>query len=592
MNADASPPHRSRGNGRRTLWRLLAYVGRHRGLVALSVVTMIASAGIDLLGPAIVRKAVDEPIEARDADGLTIYAVLFFGVILLGTSMRCARAVISVRAGRLIGMSLRLDVFEHIQRMSLRFFDRNPVGVLTTRVTNDVEAIEEFFTSGVAAFFHDVLKLLLILSFLFYIDVKLASVVMIVVPLLAIATALFMRFSRRDFRRVRKEVASTNAFTTEAVSGVEVTRLFRRHEHAKDVFNDHVERLRGAHLATVRNFALFFPAVNILSRLAITLVVYFGANQVLDGTFTLGNTFAFFMLIDRFFEPIRTLADNLNMLLQAMVSGERLFAVLDTEPEIEDAPGAGAATDVQGRVTFRDVHFAYVENESVLRGVSFDAPAGSTLALVGPTGAGKTSVLNLISRFYDVQRGEVAVDGRDVRDYEHRSLRACIAVVLQDVFLFRGSVLDNIRLFDERITREQVEEAVRAVHADHVVARLPKGLDSSVEERGANFSVGERQLIAFARALVHDPAVLVLDEATSSIDTETERLIQDALETMRQDRTTIVVAHRLSTIKAANEILVLKRGEVAERGDHATLLRKDGLYRRMYELQARADGGL
>ena len=589
MSAMASP---KRANGSRTLWRLLAYVGRHRGLVALSVVTMVLSAGIDLLGPVIVRNAVDGPIARREADELTMYAAMLFGVLILGTAMRCARAVISVRAGRLIGMSLRLDVFAHIQRMSLRFFDRNPVGVLTTRVTNDVESIEEFFTSGVAAFFHDVLKLLLILSFLFFIDVQLASVVLIVVPLLIIATALFMRFSRRDFRRVRKAVADTNAFTTESVGGVEVTRLFRRHDHAKSVFNDHVERLRGAHLNTVRNFALFFPAVNILSRLATTLVVYFGANQVLDGSFTLGNTFAFFMLIDRFFEPIRTLADNLNMLLQAMVSGERLFGVLDTEPEIRDAPQAEPAQDIEGRVTFDDVHFSYVESEPVLRGVTFDAPAGSTLALVGPTGAGKTSILNLISRFYDVQHGTVALDGRDVRDYEYRSARACIAVVLQDVFLFRGSVLENIRLFDQRISREQVEDAVRAVHADHVIARLPDGLDARVEERGANFSVGERQLIAFARALVHDPAVLVLDEATSSIDTETERLIQDALETMRKDRTTIVVAHRLSTIKAADEILVLKRGEVAERGDHASLLRKDGLYRRMYELQARADGEL
>lgn len=576
---------------RRALWRLLAYVARRPGLVALSVGTMIAGAGVDLLMPEIVKQAVDGPIRGARPGELPLYALGLLGALVAGAFLRAARAVVSVRAGRLIGMSLRLDVFRHIQRMGLRFFDRVPVGVLTTRVTGDVEAVEEFFSSGVAAVFHDALKLLLILGVLFWVNARLALCVVAVLPLLALVSFLFTRRSRRDFGRVRSEVAATNGYTTEAIGGVGVTRLFQRRAQVLSAYEDHTERLCRAHLATVLNFSFFFPAVSILSALAVALVVVFGAEGIQGGAFTYGEFFQFYLLIDLFFEPIRNLSENLNMMLQAMVSGERLFQVLDREPEIRDEPGALDAAGIAGSVRFEGVHFAYNEDEPVLRGVDFDLPAGRTMAIVGPTGAGKSSILNLVSRFYDVQRGVVRVDGRDVRDYRQRALRARIAIVLQDVFLFRGSLLDNIRLFDERVPRSRVEEAVRAVHADRVVRRLPQGLDSPVQERGANLSAGERQLIAFARALVHDPAILVLDEATSSIDTETERLIQDALETMRRGRTTIVVAHRLSTIKAADQILVMQRGVVRERGTHESLLQVGGLYRRLYELQVRQERG-
>ncbi len=569
------------------LWRLLAYVGRHRGLVALSVVTMIVGAGVDLLLPEIVKRTVDGPITMRQPDDLPLYALAAMAVLVAGAGLRSARAIISVRTGRLIGMSLRMDVFRHIQGQGMRFFDRTPVGVLTTRVTGDVEAIEEFFSSGVAAVFHDILKLGLIVCVLFYVNAQLALCVLAVVPLLMITAAVFMRRSRRDFGRVRTEVAATNAYATEAIAGMSVTRLFQRRRHATQVYAGHAQKLCDAHLATMRNFAFFFPAVQSLSALAVALVIHFGAGGIRGGGFSYGEFFQFYLLIDLFFEPIRTLSENLNMMLQAMVSGERLFDVLDTPPEIEDPENARDAAEVRGAVRFEDVQFAYKADEPVLRGVSFDVPAGSTLAIVGPTGAGKSSILNLVSRFYDVRGGAVLVDREDVRSYAVRSLRSRIAIVLQDVFLFRGSVLDNIRLFDEDIPRERVEEAVRAVHADEVIRRLPQGLDAHVEERGANFSAGERQLLAFARALVHDPAILVLDEATSSIDTATEKLIQEALEAMRKDRTTIVVAHRLSTIKSADKILVMRRGQVAEQGTHEELLRQGGLYRKLYELQVR-----
>jgi len=575
---------------RRSVLRLLAYVGRHPGLVALSVATMIVGAGVDVLLPEIIKRTVDGPITGRRPDELPLYAGAAFAVLLAGAALRSGRAMISVRAGRLIGMSLRVDVFRHIQRQGMRFFDRTPVGVLTTRVTGDVEAIENFFSSGVAAVFHDILKLALILVILFVVNARLALCVLAVVPLLIVATALFMRWSRRDFGRVRTEVAATNAFATEAIAGMSVTRLFQRRKDAALTYARHAEQLCTAHLATVRNFAFFFPTVQILSALAVALVIQFGAAGIGVGTFSYGEFFQFYLLIDLFFEPIRTLSENLNMMLQATVSAERLFGVLDKEPEIRDPENARSADPLHGAVQFDDVQFAYKEGEPVLRGISFDVPAGSTLAIVGPTGAGKSSILNLVSRFYDVQGGAVRVDGHDVRAYAIRALRARIAIVLQDVFLFRGTVLDNIRLFDKSISRERVEAAARTVHADGVIARLPLGLDAPVEERGANFSAGERQLLAFARALVHDPAILVLDEATSSIDTATEKLIQDALDAVRKDRTTIVVAHRLSTIKSADRILVMKRGRVEEQGTHAELLRQGGLYRRLYELQVRQHG--
>jgi len=573
----------------RTLWRLLAYVGRRPGLVALSVATMVLGAGADLLVPEIVKRAVDGPITGRIPGELHTYALGALGVLVVGAAIRGARAIVSVRAGRLIGMSLRLDVFRHIQDQGLRFFDRNPVGVLTTRVTGDVEAIEEFFSSGVAAVFHDILKLGLILVVLFAVNASLALAVLTVLPLLLLSAVIFTRRSRRDFSRVRTEVARANAFAVEAIAGMSVTRLFQRSDHAVEKYGKRAEDLCRAHLATVTNFAFFFPSVTSVSALAMAILVHFGAGGVSDGSFTYGEFFQFYLLIELFFQPIRTLSENLNMMLQAMVSGERLFGVLDTPPEIADRPDAIEAQDLRGSVRFEDVHFSYLEDEPVLRGVSFDVPAGSTVAIVGPTGAGKSSILNLVGRFYDVKGGAVLIDDVDVRAYAHRALRARIAIVLQDVFLFRGSVLDNIRLFDEAISRERVEAAVEAVNAAGVIARLPRGLDAPVEERGANFSVGERQLLAFARALVHDPAILVLDEATSSIDTATEQLIQEALDTLREDRTTIVVAHRLSTIRSADQILVMQRGAVKEHGTHEALLRQDGLYRRMYELQVRQE---
>lgn len=570
------------------LRRLLAYVLRHRGLVAWTLVSMVALSVIDLLGPEIVKRAVDGPVARKDADGLLWHGLAFLGVLALGGIVRGARTMLSVRAGRVIGQSLRQDVFAHVQRQSLSWLDRHPVGVLTTRVTGDIESIEEFFTSGVAAFFHDLLKIALVVSVLFLIDVQLALHVMLVVPLLVLAGWAFMRRSRRDFGHVRAEVSAANGLTAEALGGVRVTRLFGREAQAGEAFATATARLRDAHLATVRNFAVFFPVVELLQSLAVALALWAAGSRIVGGDLTLGQFLQLWMLVDICFEPVRELSENLNLMLQAVAAGERVFRVADAVPAVQDRPGATVPGPAHGEVELEGVHFAYVPGQPVLRGVSFRVPAGTTAALVGPTGAGKSSVLALVSRAWDVQEGCVRVDGQDVRDWPQQALRRRIAVVLQDVFLFTGSILDNVRLFDPTITRQQVEDACRAVRADRVLARLPGGLDFRVEERGANLSAGERQMVAFARALVRDPAVLVLDEATASIDTETERWIQEGLAALRRGRTTLVVAHRLSTVREADQILVLRRGELVEQGTHDVLLARDGLYRRLYDLQVRA----
>jgi ATP-binding cassette subfamily B multidrug efflux pump len=572
------------------LLRLARYVVRHRGLVLGSIGVMLAVAALDLLLPDLARRAIDGPVRTGDAGGLLRYGLLLAGAAVAGSAMRYAQQVVTVLTGQRIGRSLRLDAFAHLQRMGLAYFDRNPVGVLVTRVTSDVEAVEEFFASSVAAVFYDLLKLAAIVVWLLWIDVRLALTILLVLPAILVVTAVFTRRSRRDFRRVRAEVAASNAYAQEAISGMRVTRLFFRSDRARGGFEGHAQRLYEAHDATVFNFAFFFPAVEFLQAVATAAAIAVGARALLDGSLTYGAFVQFFLLVNMFFEPLRDLSQNFNTFLQAMVSAERVFRVMDTPEQVPGRPGAVDASGISGAVGFEDVRFAYDPSEPVLRGVSFQVPAGKTLAVVGATGAGKSSVMALVPRFYDVTGGRVTVDGRDVRDYEPRSLRARIAVVPQDVFLFTGSVLENVRLFDPAISREDVERAMALVRADALLARLPRGLDEEVRERGSNLSLGERQLIAFARALVRDPAILVLDEATSSVDTETEVRLQEALRTLRSGRTTLVVAHRLSTVRDADEILVLHHGEVRERGTHADLLRQDGLYRRLYELQVRETG--
>ena len=572
----------------RVLKRLLRYVAAHRGLVTGTIVVMVFVGVLDLAVPRLVGAAVDGPVREKSPAGVLAYVLALAGVAVLGSIARGLQQFVTVLTGQRIGFSLRQDVFAHLQKMGLSYYDRHPVGTLLTRVTSDVDAVEESFSSGVASVFYDAMKLLLIVGLLWFTNGLLAVSVLLVVPVLLLVTVVFTRRSRVDFRRVRAEVAATNAYVQESIGGLRVTRLFGRAERAREGYARHTDRLLKAHEATIFDFAFFFPAVDFLQAVAIGLVVLIGGPRIAAGGISPGELLQFALLVNLFFEPLRDLSQNFNGLLQAVVSSERIFQLMDTPIQVPDVAGAVPADAISGRVAFEDVRFAYVEGVPVLNGISFDVPAGTTTALVGPTGAGKSSVIQLVSRQYDVTGGRVLVDGRDVRAYAARSLRARIGVVLQDVFLFTGSLLENVRLCDPTISREKVTEALTAVRADGLLARLPNGLDEEIRERGGNLSLGERQLVAFARALVRDPAILVLDEATASVDTETEVRIQEALATLRRGRTTIVVAHRLSTIRDADQILVLHRGEVRERGRHDELLAANGLYRRLYELQVRA----
>lgn len=580
---DATPPPR-------ILLRLARYVSQRRGLVLASFSTMLVVGGLDLLAPDIVRRAIDGPIRAGSAGGLVGFAIVLLVVAATGSVARGYQQYLTVLTGQRIGQALRQDVFGHLQRMGLPFFDRNPVGTLVTRVTSDVESVEEFFSSGVASVLYDGLKLVFILAWLAWIDLLLALVILAVIPVLFLVTAIFTRRTRRDFRRVRAEVATTNAYTQEAIGGIRVTRLFDRAAQSRQGFGVCIDRLNQAHQDTNFNFAFFFPALDVLQAVSVGLAIVVGAPRILDGSISYGSLAQMILLANLFFEPLRDLSQNFNGLLQAMVSSERVFRLMDTPEQVPDRPDGVRAERLAGRVTFEDVRFSYVPGEPVLRGVSFDVPAGTTTAIVGATGAGKSSVISLVSRFYDVDSGHVRVDGRDVRDWVASTLRRRIAVVLQDVFLFTGTLLENVRLWDPAISREAVTQALLAVRGEGLLGRLDKGLDEEIRERGQNLSLGERQLVAFARALVHDPAILVLDEATASVDTETEQRVQEALRTLRKGRTTLVVAHRLSTVRDADQILVLHHGEVRERGTHAELIRADGLYRRLYELQAKEAG--
>ncbi|MBW8876654.1 MAG: ABC transporter ATP-binding protein [Acidobacteria bacterium] len=602
----------------RLMRRLLGYIRPYKGMTVTALALILVSSLFQLVGPLITAVALDLFIRpqggesqisapsvlirgqllARGIDpariavpGLTVTSLIYLAALILTFISLYAQSYVLQLMGQYIMNDLRRQIFGHLQRLPLAFYDRNPIGRLVTRVTTDVDALNEMFTAGIVTIFGDVLVLAGIAGVLFWLDWRLALVSFSIVPLLLLLTSWFKARVRESFRQVRVKIARINAFLQEHITGMPVVQLFNREARAYTEFEEINGAYRDANVRSIFYYAVFFPGVELITSLGAGLLIWVGGGRVLVSALSIGGLIAFLQYAQRFYQPLSDLSEKYNILQSAMASSERIFRLLDTVATIATPPQAYSPERVRGDIDFDDVWFSYKEDEPVLKGVSFRVRPGETLAVVGHTGAGKSTLASLLLRFYDVDRGAVRVDGVDVREWDLARLRRSVAMVLQDVFLFSGSVGANIRLGEESIDDERVRWAAGEVHALPFIERLPGGFDAAVRERGAGLSVGQKQLIAFARALAFDPSILILDEATSSIDTETEQLIQKALDRLLVGRTSVVIAHRLSTIQKADRILVLHKGEVREYGTHQELLALRGIYYRLYLLQYKDQEG-
>jgi len=577
--------------------RLLRYLRPYKPQVALALVAIISASVLQLAQPYLMKLAIDRYIATGDLRGVDRIALAYFVILLGSFVLEYAQTWLLQMTGQRIMYDMRLQIYEHLQRIDLQFYDRNPVGRLMTRVTTDVDVINDMFTAGVVSIFGDVFTLAGIMIVLVTMDWRLALVTFAVLPLIVLVTQWFRRNVRESYRTVRAWVARINAFLQEHITGMSTVQLFRREARTFERFDDINRRHRDANIDSILYYAVFYPAIEIIGALAAALIIWFGGRWTLQGTLTIGSLVAFLLYSSRFFRPISDMSEKFNVLQAAMASSERIFKLLDAEVRIVSQPATGSRQPrADGHILFDHVWFAYnagtgtdgaTEPNFVLRDVSFEVAPGERVGVVGATGAGKSTLINLLLRFYDVTRGRILVDGVDVRDMDLKELRRLFGLVLQDVHLFSGTIAANIRLGDESITDAAVKQAAEAVHANRFIERLPAGYDSPVAERGATLSVGQKQLLSFARALAFNPRILVLDEATSSIDTETELLIRDALEVLMAGRTTIAIAHRLSTIQDMDKILVLHKGQLREEGTHQQLLAERGIYYKLYQLQYR-----
>lgn len=571
--------------------RLLRYLKPYGWYVAAGIALSILVSAMEAIRPFFVKIAVDENIAQKDARGLLNTTLLFFVVMLLRGVIQYINSYLTQWIGQRTIFDLRMEVFEHLQRLGLRFFDRNPIGRLITRVTNDIEVLNEMFSSGIVMVFSDIFTIIGILYFMFTMSWQLALVSLSVLPLLFYGTFLFRKKAREAYREVRTYIARINAFMQEHITGMMVDQVFNREAKAFARFSEINARHRDANIKSIFYYALFYPGVDLIGAIAVGLIIWYAGADALGGTVTVGTVMAFLQFNEMFWRPIRDLSEKYNIMQTAMASSERVFRLLDDHTMIADAAAPIALPSIRGDITFRNVWFSYApveegkEPEWVLRDLSFSIKAGEKVAIVGHTGAGKTSIISLLARFYDVQKGDILVDGIDIRSVKQADLRRHMAVVLQDVFLFSGDISTNIGLGNEGISEDRIRAAARVVGAHRFIERLPGAYHGEVKERGATLSVGQKQLISFARALAVHPRILILDEATSSVDTETEILIQQAIQKLLEHRTSIVIAHRLSTIQSADKILVLHKGELREMGTHQELLALGGLYYRLYQLQ-------
>ena len=570
--------------------RLLAFTRPYKLIFYFVALAAIAMSALGVLRPILLQFAIDTAILPKDYDGLVFYIAAMFVVLLLEVIFQFAFIFYTNWLGQHVIRDIRVKLFDHMLGFRMQYYDKNAVGRLTTRAVNDIETISSIFSQGLFMIISDLLKMLVIMAIMLAKSWELALIVFTILPVIVYATRVFQRAMKGAFEEVRNQVANLNSFVQERISGMKIVQLFTREETEYRNFEEINARHRKGWIKTVWYNSIFFPIAEMTSSVAIGMVVWYGGlNATTDGAITLGTIVAFIELSQMLFRPLRQIADKFNTLQMGMVATNRVFGILDTEANITNE-GQIELTSTQGEIVFDEVHFGYIADEEVIKGISFRAEPGQTIALVGATGAGKSTIINLLSRFYEINSGQILVDGNPIEQYSLKSLREHIAIVLQDVFLFADTILKNITLGDDKVTEEQVIAAAKEIGVHDFISSLPDGYHYNVKERGTMLSSGQRQLIAFLRAYVSNPSILVLDEATSSVDSHSEEMIQTATERITQDRTSIVIAHRLATVKKADQILVMEAGKIVERGTHKELLaKKDGYYRSLYEVQFLAE---
>ena len=567
------------------LSKVLKLAKPYKLLFASCLVMAVVMAPVANIKPFLIGKMVDDYIFVKDMEGLKTMAVVFLIFVVLNVILRYLFSYYSSVLGQSVIKDLRVRIFKHVQKLKLRVFDQTAVGKIITRTISDVQAINEIFTQGVLTMVADILGIFAVLGFMFYHSWRLTLISLITLPLMIFATYIFKEKVKVSFQRVRNEISAMNSFLQEQISGMQIVQMFNAEKQEAKKFRNINRKYTSANLNAIEYYAIFYPVVELISAIGLSLLVWLGSKGIWNHTISPGAFVSFPLYLNMLFRPVRMLADKFNTLQMGLVAADRVFKLLEDEDYIKDY-GEYTTDSVRGSVAFNNVHFSYDDENYVLNDISFELEAGKTMAIVGRTGSGKTTIINILNRFYEFQQGSILIDGIDIRKYDLNSLREKIAIVLQDVFLFNGTVLDNIRLRDKSITREQIIEASKTIGADVFIEKLPGGYDFRITERGSNLSMGQRQLISFVRALVVNPDILILDEATSSIDTETESIIQYAIEKLIDKRTSIIIAHRLSTIRHADKILVLSKGRIMEEGSHDELISNiSGHYRQLYEKQ-------
>lgn len=565
--------------------RLMTYAKPYWLWVIAAILLVLLLTALELYRPVLEGQVIDEIVTNRSFDKIRGIALKYV-IVLIGFYLsNILQTMILQYMGQNIIYNIRQELYEHVHSLSLRFFDITPVGKLVTRITNDVEALNEMYSTILIKLFRNFIKIIGLIAVMFYHNVKLAVYSIILLPLIIVLTIMFRKISRATYRIARTKLTTVNTFLSEHISGMKFIQIFAKEKEKYKEFESKSKELYKANFREIMVFAIFRPIIYFLSVIALAIVLDLGSYLVIDTSITIGVLYIFINYVNAFFQPIQEMAEQLGVLQSAMASAEKIFYILDEEPLITTKINPIRKAKFEGKIEFENVWFAYEEENWILKDVSFTIEPGMSAAFVGATGAGKSSILNLIGRYYDIQKGTIKIDGIDIRDLHTDDLRRAIGQVQQDVFIFTGDIKTNIRLFDEKVTDTEIKEASRYVNADSFIEKLPRKYDEPVMERGATLSSGERQLLSFARTLAYDPSILVLDEATANIDTETEKLIQNALEKLMKGRTTIMVAHRLSTIQHADKIFVMHKGEIIESGTHQELLNLDGMYKKLYDLQ-------